>query len=103
MRQLVLLFERQLGSSPTRCGVDEMRVIAEAAAATRRVDDRAVPLAFSDDRLWVASMLHHHQHASVMSMAIIDSVQCCNELLVVARVGFRLSGVACAVHTRCAA
>ncbi len=54
MRQLVLPLERQLGRREAGRRIEEVRVVAEAAVAARRVDDRAVPVALGDDRLGIA-------------------------------------------------
>src|ERR1700694_5170911 len=51
MRALVLLRERQLRAGEPALGVEEMRVVAEARRAARRIHDRGVPPAFGEDRL----------------------------------------------------
>ena len=53
VRDEVLLRERQLGAGEPRRLVEEMRVVAEAAGAARRVDDAAVPRALGDHRLGI--------------------------------------------------
>ena len=67
----------------------EMRVVAEAAVAARRIDDRAVPRAFGDHRLGIVGVPDQHQHAIVMRAPVGDARKRRDELLVVARIGRR--------------
>ena len=75
-----------------------MRVVAESAAAARRVDDAAVPRALGDDRLRIVGRANQHEHAVVVRASIVDVAQVGDQARVVARVGLRLAGVARADH-----
>ena len=103
MRQLVLPFERQLGGGEPGRRIEEVRVVAEAAGASRRVDDRPVPRALGDDRLGIGVVPQQRQHAGVMRAAVGDAGERRDQLRVVAGVGLRLARVARALHARRAA
>ena len=53
VRARALLVNRHLGAGETDLGVEEVRVITEAAIAARCVDHLAVPAPLGDDRLQV--------------------------------------------------
>src|ERR1044071_3297217 len=66
MRQRILARKRQFGACQTRDVVLEMRVVAEAAAAARRIDDRSMPDAFGDDRLGIGGVPDEDEHAVIV-------------------------------------
>jgi len=98
MRALVLLHERQLGAGEPALGIEKMRIVAEPRGATRRVDDRAVPSAFGEDRLGIVRVAQQSQHAIIMRAAIGDPGEIGDELVVIAPVRARLAGVTRRLH-----
>ncbi|MPN26055.1 hypothetical protein SDC9_173477 [bioreactor metagenome] len=76
---------------------EEIRVVAKTAQATWHVEDFAVPFAFSDDRLRVVGAAHEDQEADEVRLAfshLREGGEVGEQLLVVARVGFRFAGIA---------
>ena len=68
MAEPVLLAGVELRGASTELGQPEMRVVAEAAAAARRIDDPAFPDALGDQRLRVPAA-HEHEHAAIARAA----------------------------------
>ena len=93
-----LRLRRQLGTGEARRGIEKIRVVAEAAAAARRIDDRPVPAPVGEDWLGIGRMAHQHQHAVVMGATIGHACELGDELRVVARIGLRIAGVARRLH-----
>jgi len=100
VRQLVLAFERQLRRGKTGRRIEEMGVVAEAAGASRRVDDRPVPCALGDDRFRIGFVPQQRQNTCVMRTAVDNSGEGRDQLRIVAGIGFRLSRIARALHAR---
>ena len=80
-----------------------MRIVTESASAAGRIHDHAVPYALRQHRFGVTGVTHECQHTGVMRATIRHTAQRGDQFRIVARVGFRLAGIARALHSRRAA
>src|SRR3569623_1044887 len=93
MRDGILLVFAEFGPGFPKLGQQEIRVVAEAVLAARRVDDLAVPAPLGNEWLGVVGIAHQHHHAIVVGAAVGLALQGGDAHFVVARVGHRLAGV----------
>ena len=94
MAESVFLFRREF-----RCGFIQrrdvkVRIVAEAVAASGRIDNFAGPAAFTDDRSGVGGVAHKHQCAVEMGVAVVLACQFLNEFGVVVGVTGAIAGEA---------
>src|SRR5438105_6868450 len=100
MRHGILQFQRHLRPAHPALRVAKMRVVAKTASATRLIGNCPPPRSFGNQRLRIVGAAHQYQHAVVMRAPIRDPGEGGNQSGIVARVGFRIAGVARALHAR---
>jgi len=98
MAGAILFLQRQFGGRQTDARQQEIRVVAETAAASGREDDLAVPFAFGKQRRGIVSVANQHDHAVVMRSAIRSPRISSTIFRLLRSFGFGLSGKPRGIH-----
>src|SRR5258706_2262375 len=94
----ILLLRIELGGGLAEIPQEKMRIVAESVRAAGLRDDLARPASFGDDRLGILRVAQEHDHAVVVSAAVVLAGEQLHELFVVAHVRPRLAGESRRVH-----